>query len=48
MPATRAAAMAGYAWPGKSGPRLMTVPEVRAAVEAGFAVMMRRDGCECM
>lgn len=34
--ATRAAAVAGYAWPGKQGPRLMTMPEVAEAVEREF------------
>jgi hypothetical protein len=34
--ATRAAAAVGYAWPGKQGPRLMTMPHVAAAVEEGF------------
>jgi hypothetical protein len=34
--ATRSAAAVGYAWPGKQGPRLMTMPHVAAAVEEGF------------
>ena len=32
--ATRAAEAAGYAWPGKQGPRLRTFPEVAAALRA--------------
>jgi len=34
--ATQAARAAGYAWPAKQGPRLLTIPHVLAAVEAGF------------
>ncbi len=34
--ATQAARAAGYAWPAKQGPRLMTFPHVLAAIEAGF------------
>jgi len=40
--ATRAAQRAGYKWPDKQGPRLMTFPQVAAAIEAGFERMMRR------
>jgi hypothetical protein len=36
--ATRAATIAGYAWPGKSGPRLTTFPAVKAVLEAQFAI----------
>lgn len=32
--ATRAAAMAGYAWPDKQGSRCLTYPAVRAALNA--------------
>lgn len=31
---TKAAREAGYAWPDKSGPRLMQYPEIKAAVDA--------------
>ena len=34
--ATRAAEAAGYAWPGKQGPRLLTFPEVAELVETLF------------
>src|SRR4051812_43668306 len=34
--ATRAAGAAGFAWAGKQGPRLMTIPEVAERVEALF------------
>ena len=34
--ATRAAEAAGYAWPGKQGPRLLTFPEVAEIVETLF------------
>lgn len=37
--ATHAAEAAGYRWPDKQGPRLLTVPEVRAEVEARFRAM---------
>ncbi|HEY3585942.1 MAG TPA: hypothetical protein VGK85_02265 [Myxococcaceae bacterium] len=32
--ATRAAEAAGYAWPGKQGPRRRTFPEIAAAIRA--------------
>lgn len=35
--ANRAAAAAGYAWPGKQGSRVLSHPEVSAAVQAGRA-----------
>jgi hypothetical protein len=34
--ATRAAEAAGYAWPAKQGPRLLTFPAVNEAIEAAF------------
>jgi len=34
--ATRAARIAGFAWPRKAGPRLMTVAAVAEPVEAAF------------
>lgn len=34
--ATRSAEAAGYTWPAKQGPRLMTIPEVAERVEALF------------
>ena len=34
--ATQAARAAGYAWPAKQGPRLLTFPHVLAAIDAGF------------
>ena len=34
--ATQAARAAGYAWPAKQGPRLLTFPHVLAAVDAGL------------
>lgn len=40
--ATRAAAAAGYAWPGKQGPRLLTFPTVKAEVERQLAESVER------
>ena len=34
--ATRAAEAAGYAWPGKQGPRLLTFPPVAKIIETLF------------
>ena len=34
--ATQAARAAGYAWPAKQGPRLLTFPHVVAAIDAGL------------
>ena len=39
--ATRAAEAAGYRWPGKQGPRLMTFPNVNAAVEVRVEAILR-------
>jgi len=41
--ATRAAEAAGYAWPGKQGPRLTTFPEIAAALEAYLAEIERES-----
>ena len=41
--ATRAAEAAGYAWPGKQGPRLMTFPDVNEAVEVRFSAICPVD-----
>jgi phage terminase small subunit len=40
--ATRAAQEAGYAWPDKQGPRLLSFPHVKAVVDSGFAEILRR------
>jgi phage terminase small subunit len=39
--ATRAARLAGYAWPDKQGPRLLSFPHVSEAVETRFRGMLR-------
>lgn len=44
--ATRAVEAAGYAWPGKQGPRLSTHPEVAAACDAHVERVRREQG-EC-
>jgi hypothetical protein len=41
--ATRAASRAGYAWPGKQGPRLASMPPIRAAVDALRALSRWND-----
>ena len=58
--ATRAAAAVGYAWPGKQGPRLLTVPGVAWLVDVIFKIRyevarhpdgrpkMKRKRRECM
>jgi hypothetical protein len=38
--ATRAARAAGYFWPGKQGPRLMTYPYIVNQIELGFQVQL--------
>jgi hypothetical protein len=40
--ATRAARAAGYFWPGKQGPRLMTYPYILNQIELGFQVQLAR------
>jgi phage terminase small subunit len=40
--ATRAAEAAGYAWPDKQGPRLLTFRNVDAEVERRFAPILSR------
>jgi hypothetical protein len=45
--ATRAAEAVGYRWPGKQGPRLLTSPGVREAVDTGFAAETARAEREC-
>lgn len=42
--ATRAAKAAGFAWPGKAGPRLTTYPTVHRAIEAGFQQLLAGPG----
>jgi hypothetical protein len=41
--ATRAAQAAGYPWPQKQGPRLMTFPCVAEAIETGFTAFCPID-----
>ena len=41
--ATRAARIAGYAWPGKQGPRLLTMPVVAAELERRFAARLEEQ-----
>jgi hypothetical protein len=40
MNATRAAEAAGYRWPSKQGPRLMTFPAVAEAIRAAMRAVM--------
>lgn len=42
--ATAAARMVGYAWPGKTGPRLTQRPYVHAAISEGFRKILERVG----
>jgi hypothetical protein len=47
--ATRAAEAAGYAWPGKQGPRLLTFPGVAERVETlFFERLIAPDGPEAV
>jgi phage terminase small subunit len=40
--ATRSAEAAGYAWPSRQGPRLLTFPAVAAAIKPRWRAMLRR------
>lgn len=44
--ATRAARAAGYAWPGKQGPRLMSVLVIAETIEARFVATLAEQGRE--
>ena len=47
--ASKAAALAGYRWPGKQGPRLLRFPNVNLCIEKGYAENYSRlSGRGCM
>ena len=41
--ATKCAGLAGYRWPGKQGPRLLTMPPVAARVDAWWKAFDARE-----